>query len=67
MRKSISELELSVRSLKCLQRLGVVTLGELTVRSEAELLAIKNFGQTSLTEIKRQLAVHGLSLREPGN
>ncbi len=66
MRKSISELELSVRSRKCLQRLGVLTLGELTVRSEAELLAIKNFGQTSLTEIKRQLAVHGLTLRDSG-
>ena len=66
MRKSISELELSVRSRKCLQRLGVTSLGELAVRSEAELLAIKNFGQTSLTEIKRQLAVHGLSLRESG-
>jgi DNA-directed RNA polymerase subunit alpha len=64
MRKPISELELSVRSRKCLQRLGVTTLGELTVRSEAELLAIKNFGQTSLTEIKRQLALHGISLRE---
>jgi len=66
MRKSISELELSVRSRKCLQRLGITTLGELTVRSEAELLAIKNFGQTSLTEIKRQLAAHGISLRESG-
>jgi len=65
LKRPISELELSVRSRKCLQRLGVQTLGELTVHSEAELLAIKNFGQTSLTEIKRQLAVHGLSLRLP--
>jgi len=50
----------------CLQRLGVTTLGELTQRSEAELLAIKNFGQTSLNEIKRQLGAHGLTLRPPG-
>jgi len=63
MRRPIAELELSVRSRKALQRLGVITLGELTQRSEAELLSIKNFGQTSLTEIKQQLAANGLSLR----
>jgi DNA-directed RNA polymerase subunit alpha len=66
MRKPISDLELSVRSRKCLQRLGLSTLGELAMRSESELLTTKNFGQTSLTEIKRQLAIHGLSLR-PSN
>lgn len=65
MRKPISDLELSVRSRKCLQRLGISTLGELAMRSESELLTTKNFGQTSLTEIKRQLALHGLSLRAP--
>jgi len=62
-RRPVAELELSVRSRKCLQRLGIATLGELMQRSEAELLAIKNFGQTSLTEIKRQLANFGLTLR----
>jgi DNA-directed RNA polymerase subunit alpha len=61
--RPISELELSVRSRKCLQRLGVATLGELVLRSEPELLAIKNFGQTSLNEIKQQLTNFGLSLR----
>jgi DNA-directed RNA polymerase subunit alpha len=66
MRKPISDLELSVRSRKCLQRLGISTLGELAIRSESELLTTKNFGMTSLTEIKRQLAIHGLSLR-PSN
>ncbi|MBU0717461.1 MAG: tetratricopeptide repeat protein [Planctomycetes bacterium] len=59
----VSELELSVRSRKCLQSLGVATLGELAMRSEAELMATKNFGQTSLSEIKRQLAIYGLSFR----
>lgn len=63
MRRSVAELELSVRSRKALQRLGITTLGELTQRSEAELMTIKNFGQTSLSEIKRQLEVHGMSLR----
>ena len=61
--KPVSELELSVRSRKCLQSLGVNTLGELAMRSEAELMATKNFGQTSLAEIKRQLALFGLSFR----
>lgn len=61
--KPVSELELSVRSRKCLQRLGVHTLGELITRTEAELMSIKNFGQTSLNEIKRQLALYGLSFR----
>lgn len=62
-RRPVAELQLSVRSRKCLQRLGIASLGELMQRSEAELLSIKNFGQTSLTEIKRQLAVFGLALR----
>jgi len=65
-RRPVAELELSVRSRKCLQRLGIATVGELMQRSEAELLAIKNFGQTSLTEIKRQLANFGLNLRLSG-
>jgi DNA-directed RNA polymerase subunit alpha len=64
MAKPVSELELSVRSRKALQRLGVTTLGELAQRTEAELVAVKNFGQTSLAEIKRQLAAHGLWLRD---
>jgi DNA-directed RNA polymerase subunit alpha len=59
----VSELELSVRARKCLQRLGITTLGELCARTEAELLGTKNFGQTSLNDIKQRLAEHGLSLR----
>jgi len=63
--RPVADLELSMRSRKALQRLGIVTLGELTQRSEAELLSIKNFGQTSLAEIKRQLEKFGLSFRQP--
>lgn len=59
----VTSLELSVRSRKCLQRLGVITLGELIQHSEAELTMVKNFGQTSLNEIKRQLEAHGLSFK----
>jgi DNA-directed RNA polymerase subunit alpha len=65
--RSVAELELSVRSRKCLQRLGISTLGEMVQRSEHELLGIKNFGQTSLNEIKRRLGEVGLSLREVPN
>ncbi len=61
--RPVSELELSVRSRRCLQRLGIGTLGELVARSETELLAIKNFGLTSLTEIKRELRERSLALR----
>lgn len=60
--KPVAELELSVRARKCLQRLNVGRIGELIMRTEAELLAIRNFGQTSLSEIKSKLAEFGLSL-----
>jgi DNA-directed RNA polymerase subunit alpha len=62
--KSVADLELSVRSRKALQRLNIATIGELASRTEAELLGCKNFGQTSLTEIKQQLATFGLGLRK---
>jgi DNA-directed RNA polymerase subunit alpha len=62
--KPVSELELSVRARKCLQRLGVSTLGDLAAKTEGELLASKNFGQTSLNEVKLRLAENGLALRK---
>ncbi len=62
--KNVNELELSVRSRKALQRLGVATVGELATRTEAELLGVKNFGQTSLLEIKQRLTEMGLGLRK---
>ncbi len=61
--KPVSELELSVRSRKCLQRLNITSIGELAMRTEAELLGTKNFGQTSLTEVKQRLTENGLALR----
>lgn len=61
--RSVTELELSVRSRKCLQRLGITTIGELVNRSEQELLGAKNFGQTSLQEIQKRLTDFGLALR----
>jgi len=62
--KPVAELELSVRSRKCLQRLNITTLGELAMRTEAELLGTKNFGQTSLAEVKERLRQYNLSLRQ---
>jgi DNA-directed RNA polymerase subunit alpha len=61
--KPVGDLELSVRSRKCMQRLNIETIGELVDRSEADLLATKNFGQTSLVEVKAKLLEMGLSLR----
>jgi DNA-directed RNA polymerase subunit alpha len=58
----VAELELSVRSRRCLQRLNVVTLGDLLHYSEADLLATRNFGATSLSEIKTRLTEFGLQL-----
>lgn len=62
--KTVADLELSVRSRKALQRLNINTLGELAARTEDELLGCKNFGQTSLNEIKQQLTTFGMSLRK---
>lgn len=59
---SISNLELSVRSRKCLSGLNIKTIGDLIQKSEHELLTCKNFGQTSLLEVKKKLTEHGFSL-----
>jgi len=61
--KPISVLDLSVRARKALQMLNVQTIGDLATRTEAELMGVKNFGATSLVEIKEKLGNFGLSLR----
>jgi DNA-directed RNA polymerase subunit alpha len=61
--KPADDLQLSVRARKCLQKLNLRTIGELTHKTEAELLGCKNFGVTSLNEIKKALVGLGLSLR----
>lgn len=53
--RKIEELELSVRSLNCLKRDKINTIGDLTNRSEADLLKIRNFGEKSMEEVKKQL------------
>jgi len=58
----VTDFELSVRSRNCLQKMNIRTLGELIQHTEQELLAYKNFGETSLQEIKDMLASKGLYL-----
>ena len=61
--RRVEELELSVRSRKALQRLNIGLVGELISRTEDELLGCKNFGHTSLNEIKQILGTLGVHLR----
>ena len=61
--KPIGDLNLSVRARKCMNRLGINTLGDLVQRSADELLESKNFGMTSLNEVREKLGQFSLSLR----
>ena len=61
--RPVSDLNLSVRARKCMIRLGIGTVGELLRRTGDDLLECKNFGVTSLNEVREKLAVHGLKLR----
>ena len=58
----VEELELSVRSSNCLKNASIRTIGDLTRRSEDEIVKTRNFGKKSLQEIKERLAEWNLSL-----
>ena len=58
----VTDFELSVRARNCLKKMQIRTLGDLLKISEAELLSYKNFGETSLVEIKSMLTTKGLRL-----
>ena len=60
----VDQIDFSVRARKAMETLKVRTLGDLAALTEEELLACRNFGQTSLNEIRQRLAEHGLNLRE---
>lgn len=60
----IEELELSVRSYNCLKRAGINTVEELTRKTEADMMKVRNLGKKSLQEVKEKLAALNLSLRE---
>jgi DNA-directed RNA polymerase subunit alpha len=58
----VEQLDLSVRTMNCLRRGGIATVGEVISKGEKELLSLRNFGQKSLTEIEERLQGLGLSL-----
>ncbi len=58
----VTDFELSVRARNCLKKMNIMTLGDLVRTTETELLGYKNFGETSLKEIKEMLAAKGLRL-----
>jgi len=62
--KSVNEMALSVRARKALALLNITVIGDLVLKTEAELMGVKNFGMTSLTEIKQCLNDMGLDLRQ---
>ena len=59
----ITELNLSVRARKCTTKLGITTIGDLVRRTAEDLMECKNFGVTSLNEVREKLAERGLKLR----
>lgn len=63
LRTPISELNLSVRARKCMSKLGVQTVGELLTYTGDQLLECKNFGVTSLNEVRERLTEYGLKLK----
>ncbi len=60
--RKVEELELSVRAANCLKNDNIVYIGDLVLKSEADMLKTPNFGRKSLNEIKKMLADLGLSL-----
>jgi len=61
----VEQLNLSVRTMNCLRRGGIATVGELASKEEKELMGLRNFGQKSKQEIKDRLEELGLSLASP--
>ena len=61
--KKIEDLDLSVRSYNCLKRAGINTVGELTQKSEEEMMRVRNLGRKSLKEVIQKLREIGLDLR----
>ncbi|MBI3822028.1 MAG: DNA-directed RNA polymerase subunit alpha [Planctomycetes bacterium] len=59
---SLAELELSVRATNCLESEGITTVRDLVIRSDEELLEVRNFGETTLREVKQKLTERGLTL-----
>jgi DNA-directed RNA polymerase subunit alpha len=58
----VEQLDLSVRTMNCLRRSNITTVGELIAKGTKELLKLRNFGQKSYQEIEDRLTTIGLSL-----
>ncbi len=61
---SIDDLDFSVRAYNCLKRAGVNTLGDLTEKSELEMMKIRNLGKKSLKEVMDKIKDMGLRFRD---
>ena len=61
---SIDDLDFSVRAYNCLKRAGINTLGDLTEKSELEMMKIRNLGKKSLKEVIEKIKEMGLRFRE---
>jgi DNA-directed RNA polymerase subunit alpha len=61
LKRSVEELELSVRSYNCLKNADIKTIADLVQKTEGDMLKTKNFGRKSLNEIKEILTEMGLS------
>jgi DNA-directed RNA polymerase subunit alpha len=59
---SLAELELSVRATNCLESEGITSVRDLVIRTDEELLEVRNFGETTLREVKGKLAERSLQL-----
>ena len=59
---SLAELNLSVRASNCLESEHIATVRELVQRNEDQLLEVRNFGETTLNEVREKLATYGLRL-----
>jgi DNA-directed RNA polymerase subunit alpha len=59
---SLAELELSVRATNCLESENITTVRDLVTRTEEQLLEVRNFGETTMSEVREKLADIGLRL-----
>jgi DNA-directed RNA polymerase subunit alpha len=59
---SLAELDLSVRATNCLESENITTVRDLVIRTEEQLLEVRNFGETTLAEVREKLADIGLRL-----
>lgn len=61
---NIEDLDLSVRSNNCLRRAGINTVGDLTKKSEEDMMKVRNLGRKSLDEVKKKMVELGFALKE---